>query len=79
MKSRQSSGSSSMLDMHRRRQEGGWACEYHGPPLLLPQREAKQEVIVRPLSALLGLKHLILAPSTLLRAFGVADGSGLGG
>ena len=39
---------------------------YHGPPLLLPKtREAKQEVIERPLSGLSGLKHLISAPSTL--------------
>jgi len=39
---------------------------YHGPPLLLPKtREAKQEVIERPLSGLSGLKDLISAPSTL--------------
>ena len=42
---------------------------YHGPPLLLPQtREAKQEVIERPLSGLSGLKHLISAPNTLSNA-----------
>jgi hypothetical protein len=42
---------------------------YHGPPLLLPQtREAKQEVIERPLSGLSGLKHLISAPGTLSNA-----------
>jgi len=39
---------------------------YHGPPLLLPKtREAKQEVIERPLSGLSGLKDLISAPVTL--------------
>lgn len=38
---------------------------YHGPPLLLPRtREAKQEVIERPLSGLSGLEHLISAPNT---------------
>jgi hypothetical protein len=58
----------------------------HGPPLLLPKRrEAKQEVIERPLSSLSGLKHLISAPGTLSNAktapvveFGVADGTRLG-
>ena len=56
---------------------------YHSPPLLLPQtREAKQELIERPLGGLLGLKHFISASSTLSHAqtgaFGVADGSGPG-
>ena len=42
---------------------------YHDPPLLLPQtREAKQEVIERPLSGLSGLKHLISAPGALSNA-----------
>jgi len=42
---------------------------YHGPPPLLPQtREAKQEVIERPLSGLSGLKYLISAPNTLSTA-----------
>ena len=58
----------------------------HGPPLLLPKRrEAKQEVIERPLISLSGLKHLISAPGTLSNAkaapvveFGVADGTRLG-
>jgi len=42
---------------------------YDGSPLLLPQtREAKQEVIERPLSGLSGLKHLISAPGTLSKS-----------
>ena len=41
---------------------------YQGPPLLPQTREAKQEVIERPLSGLSGLKHLISAPATLSNA-----------